>query len=141
MIDIPLRLDSCLDIDSKNKHRYEELKNSLPESEINGKQTCSQKGKRLSFDSFYQIMLRKIHKKFRDVICNYRWKHQLIPIIFFSLLTIIFMTCLSTLVGSITPTVLLGGSTGNAATHQSGIQKTSIKRKITIGYFRFCCKQ
>ena len=133
MIDIPLRLDSCLDIDSENKHIYEELENSLPESEINGKQTCSQTGKRLSFCSFHQIMFRKIHKKFRDVLYNYRWKHKLIPITIFSLLTIIFITCLSTLVGSITPTVLLGGSTGNAATHQSGIQKTSIKRKITIG--------
>ena len=122
MIDIPLRLDSCLDIDSENKHRYEELENSLPESEINGKQTCSQKGKILSFCSLHQIMFRKIHKKFRDVLCNYRWKHQLIPIIIFSLLTIIFMTCLSTLVGSITPRVLLR-STVNAATHKSGIQK------------------
>ena len=137
MIDIPLRLDSCLDIDSKNKHRYEELENSLTESEINGTQTSSQKRKRLSFDSFHQIMLRKIHKKFRDVICNYRWKHRLIPIMIFVLLTIIFITCLATLVGSLTPKVLLG-STANAATHQSGIQKTSIKRKITIGYFRIC---
>ena len=122
MIDIPLRLDSCLDIDSKNKHRYEELENSLPESEINGMQTCSQTGKRLSFCSFHQIMLWKIRKKIRDVICNYRWTHQLIPIIIFSFLTIIFITCLATLVGSITPKVLLG-STANAATHQSGIQK------------------
>ena len=122
MIDIPLRLDSCQDIDSENKHRYEELENSLPESEINGKQTCSQKGKRLSFYSFHQIMLRKIHKKLRDVICNYRWKHRLIPIIIFIFLTIIFMACLSTLVGSITPLVLLR-STANAATHKSGIQK------------------
>ena len=135
MIDIPLRLDSCLDIDSKNKHRYEELENSLPESEINGMQTCSQTGKRLSFCSFHQIMLRKFHKNFRDVLCNYRWKHQLIPITLFSLLTIMFITCLSTLVGSITPRVLLG-STANVATHQSGIQNGSIKRKITIRYFR-----
>ena len=130
MIDIPLRLDSCLDIDSKNKHRYEELENSLPESEINGKQTCSRKGKRLSFCSFHQIMLRKFHKNFRDVLCNYRWKHRLIPIIIFFLLTIIFITCLATLVGSITPKVLLG-STASVAIHQSGIKST-----ITIGYFR-----
>ena len=122
MTDMSLRLDTSLDIDSKSKCRYEELENSLPGVEINGKHTCSQNGKRLSFYSFHQIMLRKFHKKFRDVICNCRWKHQLIPIIIFSVLTIILIRCLATLVGSITPRVLLD-STSNADRHQSGIQK------------------
>ena len=127
MIDMSLRLDSCRDIDSKCKYRYEELENSQPESNINGKQTFLQGGQRLSFYSFLQIMFMKIHKKIRDVKsrlieCNYKWKHQLIPVIIFSFLLILFMMCLVTLIESITPRVSLG-STANVDSQQSGKQQ------------------